>query len=83
MAYRRDVEDKKRLHKLFIETDGGWPAGCWFDKDKQRYFKYGKSKGKTSSWAIGKRLSRRALRRRANITGLWEKKADDLWWNEY
>ena len=83
MSYRRDLEDIRRLKKLFNDTHGSFPAGCWYDEDEQRYYKYGKSKGRTSSWAIAKRLSRRILRRHAKLTGRWEKKIDDLWWNEY
>ena len=83
MAYRRDIEDKRRLHKLFVKTNGSCIAGCWYDEDKKRYFKYGKSRGRTSSWATSKKMSRRILRRYSKLTGRWEKKVDDLWWNVY
>ena len=40
MSYRRSQEQKRRLHKLYLETKNYYGCGVWFDENKQIYVRY-------------------------------------------
>lgn len=87
MSYQRKQEDKRRNEKLFKDSrDAGYPCPIWPSRDDTHYKRYWKSDGKSSVWAVFKKQSHKAARRKYK-KNLDDKtsynKMFDLWWNVY
>lgn len=65
MSYQRKIEDIRRLKSLYDKTKNSYIAGVWYDKDKNRYYRY--SCNIKSEKVICKRRTRRKLKGRNYI----------------
>lgn len=81
MSYRRSQEQKRRLHKLYLETKNYYGCGVWFDENKQiyvRYYSSGKKSGKTKFY---RRVSNKKVRKSEEVFSYNQyRKLFDYWW---
>jgi hypothetical protein len=87
MSYQRNIEDKRRLKKLYLETKNSCIVGAYYDDKKNRMIRYSPSdngNAKISTTKYLKRQSNKKIRRSCDVfqRGGY-KKQYDYWWELY
>lgn len=76
MYYRKLGDEKKRKR---CKEAPGFPHAWYYDTDRRHWKRCYRGKDYTDY----KRIARRRIRRRSNITLVYSKHYYDLWWNAY
>ena len=79
MGYKRSVEEKEKLQKLYEQTKNTYGNGAYYDEQKHRIIKYWAAGPGTGKWL--RRLGNKRLRHlgRAYKGGEY-RKVFDYWW---
>ena len=80
MGYRRNLQEKRKLEKLFAETRNKYARGVWYDKDRDMLFRY--SVSDHSKWPkfYRKQTNKRVRKCPYLVDGCHYKKLLDYWW---
>lgn len=80
MSHRRKMEEKRKLKRLYKQTQYSSRAGAYYDEDKKRYMRWYAPR-------IGKyyrRISNKKVRRKKYlVNGNTYKRYFDYWWELY
>ena len=80
MSYKRTIERRKRLRRLYNATKDRYGAGAYYDEQKHRIIRYSCNLSRIRR--AGNKLIRCRMKRIDHVVnGASYKKMYDYWWN--